>query len=280
MLIGVFRVRSPQSHDGSASDGFTAVLELMHIDQMPVAIYESNAALGQAAAADFAEIVTQAVAKRGTASVILATGNSQLSFMRALREQPGIPWDKLNVFHMDEYLGMSVQHRASFRRFLREKIVDVYHPRAMYGIQGDSPDIEAELARYAALLDEHKPDLCVLGIGENGHLAFNDPPADFHTGKTIHVVTLDEQCRRQQVGEGHFVSLDNVPKQAISLTIPALLKPPHVMAIVPEARKATAVQAALRGPVTESCPASILRTQAHVKMYLDVDSAALVWSAR
>jgi glucosamine-6-phosphate deaminase len=255
------------------------MLEAIHVDQMTGAIYESNEALGQAAAEGFAEIVIRAVNERGSASVILATGNSQLSFMWALREHPNIPWDRLTVFHMDEYLGMSAQHPASFRRFLREKIVDVYHPRAMYGIQGDAPDVEAELARYVALLDEHKPDLCVLGIGENGHLAFNDPPADFHTSQTIHVVTLDEQCRRQQVGEGHFASLDDVPKQAISLTVPALLKPPRVMAIVPEARKANAVRAALQGPVTEACPASILRTQPHVKMYLDVDSAALVRNA-
>jgi glucosamine-6-phosphate deaminase len=256
------------------------MLGAIHVDQMRGAIYESNEALGQAAAEDWAEIVIRAVNERGSASVILATGNSQLTFMRALREHPGLPWDRLTVFHMDEYLGMSAQHPASFRRFLQEKIADVYHPRAMYGIQGDAPDVEAELARYTALLDEHQPDLCVLGIGENGHLAFNDPPADFHTDKTIHVVTLDEQCRRQQVSEGHFASLDGVPKQAISLTVPALLKPPHVMAIVPEARKASAVRAALQGPVTEACPASILRTQAHVNMYLDVDSAALVRNTR
>jgi glucosamine-6-phosphate deaminase len=146
----------------------------------------------------------------------------------------------------------------------------------MYGLRGDVPDIEAELERYTALVQEHQPVLCVLGIGENGHLAFNDPPADFHTTKTIHVVNLDETCRQQQVGEGHFATLDDVPRQALSLTIPALLKPPHVMALVPEARKANAVQAALEGPLTEKCPASILRAHAHVKLYLDRESAALV----
>ena len=250
--------------------------ELMQVEQMPVAIYESNVALGRAAAADFADIVKRAVIERGAAAVILATGNSQLTFIGALHEHPDIPWNKVSVFHMDEYLGMSEQHPASFRRFLREKVADVYHPRAMIGMRGDTTDVEAELARYTALLEEHKPDLCVLGIGENGHLAFNDPPADFQTSKTIHVVTLDELCRRQQVGEGHFATLDDVPKQALSLTVPALLKPPRVMAIVPEARKANAVRAALRGPVTDSCPASILRTQAHAKLYLDADSAALV----
>jgi glucosamine-6-phosphate deaminase len=177
---------------------------------------------------------------------------------------------------MDEYLGISADHPASFRRFIQEKITDVFHPRAVYGIKGDASDIEAELLCYEALLNQHQPVVCVLGIGENGHLAFNDPPADFHTTKTIHVVTLDEMCRRQQVGEGHFPSIDLVPAHAISLTIPALLKAKHILALVPEARKAKAVQAALEGPITEQCPASILRTQRHVRLYLDRDSAALL----
>jgi glucosamine-6-phosphate deaminase len=245
------------------------------IENMPVTVFESNAELGSAAAADFAGIVKRAVAERGETAVIFATGNSQLSFIHALRDHVDIPWSKISAFHMDEYLGMSDQHPASFRRFLREKIADVFRPKALYGILGDAPNIQAELARYTALLEQHKPVLCVLGIGENGHLAFNDPPADFNTTKTIHVVNLDEQCRRQQVGEGHFASLDQVPRQALSLTVPALLKPAHVMALVPEARKARAVQAALEGPVTEHCPASILRTHAHVRLYLDRDSAAL-----
>jgi glucosamine-6-phosphate deaminase len=245
------------------------------IDKMTVHVYESNAALGKGAATDFADIVKRVVTETGEAAVIFATGNSQLSFLKALSEHPEIPWSKISAFHMDEYLGMSEDHPASFRRFLREKLTDVFHPKAMYGLRGDAPDIAAELARYKALLDVHQPVLCVLGIGENGHLAFNDPPADFRTTKTIHVVNLDETCRRQQVGEGHFATLDDVPKQALSLTVPALLKPAHVMAIVPEARKAQAVKAALEGPLTENCPASILRTHAHVKLYLDQESASL-----
>jgi glucosamine-6-phosphate deaminase len=132
------------------------------------------------------------------------------------------------------------------------------------------------MSHYSSLLEAHKPIACVLGIGENGHLAFNDPPADFNTDKIIHVVRLAESARRQQVGEGHFASVDQVPRQAISLTIPALLKPPHVLAVVPEARKAPAVKAALEGPLTSDCPASILRTMPQVKLYLDLDSAALL----
>jgi glucosamine-6-phosphate deaminase len=246
------------------------------LDKMKVGIFESRAELGDAAARDFAGIVTQAVAERGKTSVILATGNSQLPFIEALPNYPDIPWSQISVFHMDEYLGMSPQHPASFRRYIQEKIGDAFHPRVVFGIQGDTPDTEAELARYTALLDEYQPVACVLGIGENGHLAFNDPPADFHTDETIHVVTLDAVCRQQQVNEGHFPQLDAVPNQALSLTVPALLKPAHVMALVPESRKAQAVRAALLGPVTELCPASILRTQEQVRLYLDRDSSALL----
>lgn len=242
-------------------------------DKLRVEIYDSNRALGEAAAGDFAQIVRDAVEQRGEAAVILATGNSQLSFMRALRTR-SLPWDKVTVFHMDEYLGMSDQHPASFRRYIRDKLADVVQPRRFFGIEGDADDVEAEIARYTALLAQYDPVVCVLGFGENGHLAFNDPPADFDTHETMHVVTLAETARRQQVGEGHFATLSDVPRQALSLTVPALLAPAHVLAVVPEARKARAVKAALEGPITPECPASILRRQDHAKLYLDRDSAA------
>jgi glucosamine-6-phosphate deaminase len=246
----------------------------MTVDKMKVTVFESNEALGRAAASDFADIIKREVEQRGEAAAILATGNSQLSFVNALQDQHDIPWDKVYVLHMDEYVGMSILHPASFRRFLKEKITDPFKPLITYGIEGDSSNIEGELSHYTELLDRHSPVVCVMGIGENGHLAFNDPPADFNTDKAVHVVTLDAVCRQQQVGEGHFASIDDVPRQAISLTVPALLKPPHVMVLVPEARKAAAVQDAFQGPVTEDCPASILKTQAHVHVYLDPDSSA------
>lgn len=251
------------------------------VDKMTVNVFETNAELGKTAAADFAQRVKQEVAAHGETAVILATGNSQLTFVTALRDHTDIPWGQVSVFHMDEYLGLSASHPASFRRFLQEKIDDLFHPHATYLVRGDAPDTQVELQRYTDLLKEYKPSICVLGIGENGHLAFNDPPADFQTDKLIHVVTLDETCRQQQVGEGHFATFDDVPKQALSLTVPALLSAGHVMALVPEARKAVAVQAALEGPITEMCPASILRTQAHANLYLDKDSAALLhWEAK
>lgn len=254
----------------------TQPIRSLQVDQMPVHVFASNEALGARAAADLAELLAQAIADHGSASIILATGNSQLSFMQALRALPTVEWTKIVVFHMDEYLGMSDQHPASFPKYIREKLVGHVHPRAFYPMRGDAPDVAAELKRYADLLAQHPADVCVLGIGENGHLAFNDPPADFYTDKTIHIVDLDHKCRMQQVGEGHFATIDDVPKQALSLTVPALLKARRVLAVVPEARKAEAVRAALQGPVTPDCPASILRTQSHVTMYLDVDSAGML----
>jgi glucosamine-6-phosphate deaminase len=243
-------------------------------DKMEVGIYDSKAAAGRAAAGDLAEILQRAIAEQGEAAIIVATGNSQLTFMEALRSEPGIAWDRLTIFHMDEYLGMPEEHPASFRRFIQEKLAEPMGARRFYGIQGDAADVEAEMERYCRLLEERRPVACVLGIGENGHLAFNDPPADFAIPKTMHVVRLADSARRQQVGEGHFAMLADVPAQALTLTIPALLAPQHVLGVVPEARKAQAVTQALEGPVTPDCPASILRTRSNVKLYLDRDSAA------
>jgi glucosamine-6-phosphate deaminase len=241
---------------------------------MEVGIYDSNALLGKGAARDLAQILRRAIADRGEVAIVVATGNSQLSFMEALRSEPEIAWDQVTIFHMDEYLGMPEEHPASFRRFIREKLAEPLHARQFYGIQGDAGDIDAEMERYGHLLGEHRPVACVLGIGENGHLAFNDPPADFATTRMVQVVTLAESARLQQVGEGHFKTLADVPRQALTLTIPALLAPPHVLGVVPEARKAEAVRRALEGPVTPDCPASILRTRSNVKLYLDRDSAS------
>ncbi|GAC1363111.1 MAG: glucosamine-6-phosphate deaminase [Herpetosiphon sp.] len=251
-------------------------MDTRRYDNMPVSMYETNEQLGRAAANDLAAILSTAVKERGSASIILATGNSQLSFIKALRTKLELPWNKITVFHMDEYLGMPTTHTASFRRWMREQLTDVVHPHAFHGLAGDAPDIEAEMARYTDLLEQHDPVACVLGIGENGHLAFNDPPADFNTARSIHVATLAEEARRQQVGEGHFPTLADVPRQAITLTIPALLKPKHLLAVVPEARKASAVKAALEGPLTPDLPASILRTVSHTRLYLDRASAALL----
>lgn len=244
--------------------------------QLPAAAYPSADALGAAAADAFAATVGDALRSRPTVAVILATGNSQLPFFAALRNRSDVDWSRIDVFHMDEYLGMSPDHPASFRRYLHEQLVDVVGPRAFHGMRGDAEDAQEEMARYSALLDEYEPLVCVLGIGENAHLAFNDPPADFTTDQLVHLVELDEACRRQQWGEGHFPTLDAVPRQALSLTVPALLRPSHVFCLVPEKRKAEAVRSALTGPVTPQCPASMLQETPHARLFLDTDASSLL----
>jgi glucosamine-6-phosphate deaminase len=251
-------------------------VKTFNYNKIPVKVFDTNQALGEAAAADLGKILKDHITEYGQAAAIFATGNSQLSFFSALRQLEGILWQKVTIFHMDEYLGMQASHPASFRRYLHEKIVDIVRPENFFGIEGDTSNIEAELARYTSLLQEYQPVACVLGIGENGHLAFNDPPADFNAKNDIQVVNLAQSARQQQVGEGHFALLEDVPKQAITLTIPTLLRPRHVLAVVPERRKANAVKAALEGPISPDCPASILRSQDHVTLYLDRESACLL----
>lgn len=247
------------------------------VDTLPVAVYASNADLGRAAALDARCILVDAIQARGAANVILATGNSQLSFLHALRELAGIEWGRVAVFHMDEYLGIDPSHPASFPRFLREHILDAVQPGAFYPIGGEPSAAQQICDDYSALLRAHPADLVALGWGENGHLAFNDPPdAKFDDPAWVKVVTLAEASRRQQVGEGHFGSLDEVPTHAITLTIPALLAAKRILAIVPEARKAEAVRACLTAPVDEARPGSILRTVDNAQLYLDTESAALV----
>jgi glucosamine-6-phosphate deaminase len=254
----------------------SAVLQTQ-FDQLPVEVYPDADSLGQAAAEAAARALRAAVDRRGQANVIVATGNSQLSFYAALRARRDIEWARVNVFHMDEYVGMPADHPASFRRYLHEKIVDPVQPAAFYEVEGDTADPEQECRRYDALLRAHPADLCCLGIGENGHLAFNDPPyAQFDDPVWAKVIKLAPASRRQQVGEGHFASLADVPTLAITVTIPALLAAAQVLAIVPEKRKAPAVQAALSGPISTQCPASILRTVSHARLFLDVDSFSQV----
>jgi len=247
------------------------------IDELLVTVYPTNEELGQAAAAEASGVIQRAIRERGVANVILATGNSQLTFLAALRQDKNIAWQNVNVFHMDEYIGIDPQHPASFPLFLRRHLLDYIKPKAFYPVSGQAEEVEATCAEYARLLRAHLADLCALGYGENGHLAFNDPPfADFNDPVWVKVVKLAEASRRQQVGEGHFRSLDKVPTHAITLTIPALLSAKRVLAIVPEARKADAVYRALKLPIGEDCPGSILRKTPHAHLFLDRDSAAKI----
>jgi len=244
-------------------------------EQLPVAIYASNEDLGRAAALDARDIINQAIAQRGRANVILATGNSQLTFLATLRELDGIDWSKVNVFHMDEYLGIDPNHRASFPRFLRDHFLNYVNVKAFYPLPSQPADVDRACRDYEQLLKANPADMVALGWGENGHLAFNDPPyAKFDDPVWVKVIELAEISRRQQVGEGHFNSLDEVPTHAITLTIPALLAPHYILCIVPEARKAEAVRACLTEPISEERPGSILRQVSKARLYLDPDSAA------
>ena len=250
-------------------------LRIASYDRLQVAVYASNEAMGQAAAQRAHAILSQALAERGRASLILATGNSQLTFLKALRGMDGLDWSAVRVFHMDEYLGIDPAHPASFPLFLQQHFLDYVNPGAFYPVPNNPDDIEQACRDYEALLRDHPADLVAMGFGENGHLAFNDPPyALFEDPAWVKVIELAEASRRQQVGEGHFASLAEVPSQAITLTIPALLAPKHILCIVPEARKAAAVRACLTEPVSEARPGSILRRVDHARLYLDQDSAA------
>lgn len=247
---------------------------------LAIEVFADQVLLAEAAANQFAAAVAGELERHDEVAVILATGNSQLAFMAALRRRTDINWQRIIVLHMDEYLGMAADHSASFRRYLTEQLVSAVHPKAFQGIRGDAPDLEQELQRYSQLLHTLPPAITVMGIGENGHLAFNDPPADLQTTELIRVVTLDEACRRQQWNEGHFNTLDDVPRQALSLTVPTLLAPDHLLVIVPETRKAPAVKATLEGAITPQCPASILQTAHNATLYLDEASAALLTTVR
>lgn len=246
-------------------------------DQLQVSVFATNAALGAAAAEEASSVLKAAVAERGEANVILATGNSQLSFLNAIRAMADVPWQNINVFHMDEYVNLPAGHSASFPLFLRRHLLDEVKPKAFYPVPGDAADLEAGCEAYKELLRGHPADLCVMGIGENGHIAFNDPPwADFNDPHWVKVVELDQRSRQQQVGEGHFGGLAEVPTHAITVTIPALLAAKRLLVLVPETRKAEAVGKSLFGPVTPDVPASILRQTAHAHLYLDGDSASLL----
>ena len=247
------------------------------IDGATVRVLSDVTSMARAAADEARAVMRAAVAARGSANVMFATGNSQLAFVHALvHESEGVPWADTVVFHMDEYVGVGPDHPAGFQRWIRERIVEPAHPKAAYYVEGLG-DAEAECRRYTDLLRRHPLDLCCLGVGENGHLAFNDPPvADFADPVDVKVVELEAACRLQQVNEGHFPGLDDVPAHAITVTVPALLRAGRVVAVVPEARKAAPVAAALTGPVTTACPASALRTISQVTIYLEPESARLL----
>ncbi len=233
--------------------------------------------LAEEAAADGAETIRAAVRRKGHSTIVVPTGASQIDMLAALVAAPDVEWDKVTAFHLDEYVGIPLSHPASFRRFLHERFVQRL-PRplaAFHDIDGEG-DVRAECVRLSRLIAGREIDVSFIGIGENGHLAFNDPPADFDTDQSFMVVRLDEPCRRQQLGEGWFKSFDEVPAEAITMTVPQILKSRRLICSVPDQRKARAVKAALEGPLTPNVPASILRNHPNAGIFLEPESASLL----
>ncbi len=246
--------------------------------QVRVKTYIDRGTSSRAAARAAAQAIAAAIAAQGSARIVAATGASQVDFLDALIAAPGIDWARVELFHLDEYVGLPIDHPASFRKYLLERLIAPAGIVRVHLLDGDHDPARAAKEAGRALV-ERVVDVAFVGIGENGHLAFNDPPADFITEKPYLIVELDEACRRQQVGEGWFASVADVPSRAISMSVRQILKSREIVAVVPDARKAAAVRACLEGEVSPLAPASILRTHARTTIYLDRDSAALLTPA-
>jgi glucosamine-6-phosphate deaminase len=252
-------------------------MEVKHLSAgtMKVEIHANRKLAGEAAARSAAQAFSDLDSAGNGLGVIFATGASQLDTLHALTSMPGLPWRKVHGFHLDEYIGIDENHPASFRRYLRENLTARVPLGEFFEIDGSSADLDGVRQEYAEKLRAVGPQLCLLGIGENGHLAFNDPSeANFDDPDAIKVVTLDTMCRQQQLAEGWFKSLEEVPARALTLTIPALFKVPKLIVSVPGIRKATSVRRALQEPISSNCPATILRTHPDVTLYLDPESAS------
>jgi glucosamine-6-phosphate deaminase len=242
---------------------------------IPTQVFPDKRALGQAAAGQAARAIARAQAERGDARILAGTGASQFEFLDALTARTDVDWQRVEMFHLDEYVGFSAAHPASFQRYLLDRLIRPTGMRRYHLLDG-AQDAFDVCRRAAARIREAPIDCAFVGIGENGHLAFNDPPADFETDEPYLIVQLDEACRRQQVGEGWFKTLADVPTQAISISIKQILAAREIVCVVPDARKAEAVKRCLGGPVTPMAPASILQTHPNATVYLDTASAALL----
>ena len=246
-------------------------------DKLNVYVYSSRLQMGNAAAAVIAAEIRDLIERRGGATVIFASAPSQNEFLSALVAAPNIDWSRVVAFHLDEYLGMDQNAPQSFRKFLIDRLVSKVPLAEFHGLRGENSDGAAEARRYAELLKTNPPDFAVLGIGENGHLAFIDPPfCNFDDPEAVKVVELDDVCRRQQVNDGAFAEFDEVPANALSLTIPTLMARPKLFAIAPGPAKRQAIKSAVEGPIATTCPASILRRHADAHLFIDCDSAELL----
>lgn len=246
-------------------------------DLLTVNAYQTRAEMGNAAAKDIKSRILALLETKETINMIFAAAPSQNEVLYALATDGEIPWEKVNAFHMDEYIGLSPDAPQGFGNFLKAHIFGLVPFGSVNYIDISAKDPEAECERYAELLADHPTDIVVMGIGENGHIAFNDPPvADFNDPKAVKSVLLDEICRNQQVNDGCFASIDEVPKYAITLTVPTLFAGDYLFCIVPAKTKANAVKATLCGEIGKTCPATVLRRHKNAVLYLDGDSSALV----
>ncbi len=244
---------------------------------MDVRVFDSKGALGKAAAEDGAHLIRLALAKDGHATIVLATGASQFEMLDALVRAGGIDWSRVTAFHLDEYAGLPATHPASFRRYLQERVFAHLPALGTFvPVNGDASDLPAEIARLNATLRGRRIAVCFAGIGENGHLAFNDPPADLYTRDPYLLVTLDDACRRQQFGEGWFPTLADVPNRAISMSVRQMLAADTLILSISDTRKANALKATIEGPLTPNCPASIVRLHKDCRMYVDQAAIALL----
>lgn len=241
---------------------------------MLVKLFPDKLTLAHAVAAQAATAIQRAISDRGRARIIAATGTSQLEFLHALTQTPSIEWQKVEMFHLDEYIGLPATHPASFRKFLTDYLIRPTGMPHVHFLGGDASDLSPVMCEAGAQLASAPVDIAFLGIGENGHIAFNDPPADFKTEEPYIIVNLDEACRRQQVGEGWFDDISQVPRQAISMSPRQILKADELVVIAPDQRKAAAVQRALEGEITPDAPASILRLHPNATLHLDTASAS------
>lgn len=248
----------------------------LEVDNLKVSVYQETKSMGRAAADFTAETLIKTIEEKGSANLILATGASQFSMLEALKKH-NIDWKKITVFHLDEYKGIPDSHPASFRKYLKERILNDVAPEKIYFLNGDANDLEKEMNDYTAQLKKHPIDIACIGIGENGHIAFNDPPvADFNDPKWVKLVTLDEDCRNQQLGEGWFPTFDDVPKEALTLTITAIMSCKTISCVVPDERKSNAVYNTLNAEINTNCPATILRTHANTRLFLDNAAASKI----
>jgi glucosamine-6-phosphate deaminase len=246
------------------------------VDSLKVKVYRTRKEMGRAAGISVAGIIRDLASKKDYVSILFAAAPSQNEFLETLRSIPEIPWDKVVAFHLDEYVGLDPDSPQRFGNWLRDRIFDPVGPAIVHYLDGNAPDLEEECRRYSELLKMYPPDIACIGVGENGHIAFNDPHvADFDDPYLVKVVELDERSRLQQVHDGCFARLEDVPRHALTLTIPACVSAGFISCVVPGPTKAEAVRRMLLEPIREDCPASVLRNHPNAVLYLDMDSAAL-----